>query len=359
MSYGRYGQTQIPITYQQPQPMHHDDNPTDHERDRENRKILYVTGVPIGLADELEGRFDEYEGMVSCYQPQGKRYMFVEYDNEQSAKEAKDEMNGISYGEARLHIEYGKGAGDPRFRGDRDYPSRGEGRGRYGGEYQHIEPTRMLWIGGLQSNDAFIIPQFFRFGMIDRVRIVRQKGCANIEYKDLETAKRAYMELQTVLRNQGVRLDYAKEPLQQSYPWYPEMPSEMLKSSFLPPKKWDSKDDAVISDTTRKIIDELVPYLLEHGVLFEEMVKDKCKGDKHFSFMFNTGRTEDEALNDYYRWRLYDATMRKNNLEPYPAAEEDESVDDIPPWLQNAEDEGMEVEDSRTAEANDEAPVRT
>ncbi|EDR23488.1 nuclear acid binding protein, putative [Entamoeba dispar SAW760] len=350
----------------------------------EDKKTLYVGNLLPGMAEELRGLFEAYGSIESINQPKGKNFMFIHFSKEESAKEAKEELNGTTYGGTTLKIGYGKAETGTTFtqtnQNKTDYqtetnaqeneiiyqhlnqilkdeekevnqinqPKENNKKGHRTKEY---EVNRVLWVGGLNNNEMKIFSKLTQYGPVDRIRIGINNRCALIEFKNIEDAKRAINEMIHVLFDEDkVKIRYEKDLNFQSKTWFPDMPSHFITKENEPIKPLSIEEEKMIDEKIKKIIDELIPYLDKYGQEFEELVIKKCSSDPHFKFL-----NQEETLEfHYYLWKVFEFEMKKLNLDTNVVNVIEPIKEDIPPWLMSSDDDSEEKkETSNTMEEID------
>ncbi|KAL7714524.1 Uncharacterized protein QTN25_008048 [Entamoeba marina] len=322
-NYPGYGYSQMSfVPYQQQHQFQPTATPTTTQVD--DKHLLYIGNLEIGVnTDEIEGLFSQFGEIENIMQPRGKNYLFLRFKEEEAARVAKETMNNTRYGSLPMKINYGKTTLTTDKKDDKD-DNKTEFDQQHREEITHDldgEPTKTLWIGGLQNNETEIVKQFSQFGLIERIRLVKQKNCAFIEFKEVEIATNAKTRLTNILyHDHHIRVRFAKETLTQSRYWYPEMPSNTPTKSYI---------DGIVT--------ELLPYLINHGVAFEELVKQKCASDPHFDFL-----KENNIDLGYYKWRVFSEVLKDFNINPEPVENEGDDDDEIPPWAMEEDDENSQ-----------------
>ncbi|ELP94415.1 hypothetical protein EIN_046680 [Entamoeba invadens IP1] len=331
---------------------------------QEDAKTLFVGNLLPGMASELIGIFSAYGEVLNTVQPKGKNYMFIHFKDAECAKEAKDEMNNKNYGNTILKVNFGKQTQPPvqppvnfaqqqyqqmqqqqHFAMQQTNYEKREENVEYKPKEEErvgIEPTKTLWIGGLNNNEMAVFPQLTAFGEVEKIRIARAKNCGFIEFKNVEDAKRAIdNKIHTLSEECGVRVRYARDVMPQSRLWFPDMPSEFLLPADLPVKPVEEDN---IKESTKYIVKVLCEYLTVQGIVFEQVVKNKCDNNNNFEFM-----KENNEENEYYKWKVFEAVMKKYNMNPLVKDVDGLEDDDIPPWVMEEEKENK-VENDGTQE---------
>ena len=309
-----------PPSHRGPHPPRSPDRDRDrhrHRRDEVDYHLLYVGNLDDNVtSDELEGMFAQFGEVESVKRVTNKNCAFVRFASSRDASEAMRTMNGKLWGSQVMKIGWGRPEpGTSSRAADADLAD-------------DNQPTKTLWLGGIHSHETEIFRLFGRYGVIERARVVKTKSCAFLEYRDLASAERARLELGQRLYNEyHIRLKYGKEPMTSSRTWYPEMPSAHLLPGDLPPKKVTHAE----RPSTERIVEALIPYLLRHGLVFEEFVRLKTENDEHFDFL-----KENNVELDFYKWKLFEAVMNDFNFDPLPLENVEESDDgEVPPWAQD------------------------
>ena len=210
-------------------------------------------------------------------------------------------------------------------------------------ERKEIEVTNMLWIGDLKENEMKVFSRLTSYGPIKSIQTVKFKNYAFIEYENKEDARKAIDEnIHVLLKEENVKIRYAREFTGKSQLWFPPMPSEYLSEDKLPLQPMNEEDCIDINEKTKHIIDEMLPYLHQHGISFEQKVKEEMKGKEEFQFLF-----EQSIENDYYQWKVYEYEMMKMNMILSCQINEKKKRDDIPPWLIESEEDEFEMKEEK------------
>jgi RNA recognition motif-containing protein len=188
------------------QQQHQQQNNSVEEEEVPSR-ILWVGNISPEVNEiMLENEFSKY-GVVESLRILHNRYCaFVNFEKEESATQAKQNLHGATVGGQNIVVNYRKAdAGKPV--------------GTIGGDSETIvlnKPSRALWIGNISNEvtEDDLWREFQVFGEIESVRLLRPKTCAFVNFMQLEDATHALHTLQgKLLGNMAIKINFGKPQL--------------------------------------------------------------------------------------------------------------------------------------------------
>jgi len=167
----------------------------DDDDEAEPSRVLWVGNIGKDVTEEdLKSEFEAYGEIESVRILRDKYCAFVNFTEESNAKEAKRRLHNTIIGRQYISINYRKA--DPKA------VVSGGGQGQ--GTAQTIDgeilnsPSRALWIGNVSEEitKEQLQKEFAQFGEIESIRILGNKRCAFVNYKEKEHAENALKTLQ-------------------------------------------------------------------------------------------------------------------------------------------------------------------
>jgi len=177
------------------------------------------------------------------------------------------------------------------------------------------EPCRNLYVGNIDGDlsEEQLHREFSRYGSIEKIKTIPQKGCAFVTFHSLASALDCRKKCHgTIMFGRPVKINFGKlstEGIGQDNDSINNVP--VSDSNYLnigppqPPAPHDEKQ--------REIIDKFAASVVKSGPQFEDVVKEKQRNNVMFDFLNEGG-----LYADYYRWKLFDLRRASKEAEANP-----------------------------------------
>jgi RNA recognition motif-containing protein len=177
------------------------------------------------------------------------------------------------------------------------------------------EPCRNLYVGNVEGDisEEALHREFSRFGTIEKIKIIPQKGCAFVTFHSLASALECRKRLHgTMMFGRPVKINFGKlstEGIGQDNDSVNNVP--VSDSNYLnigppqPPAPHDEKQ--------KEVIDKFAASVVKNGPTFEDVVKEKQRNNTLFDFLNEGG-----LYAEYYRWKLFDLRRSMKEAEANP-----------------------------------------
>lgn len=318
---------------------------------------------PYVTEQEIHAQFSPFGELEHTKIISGKNCGFARFVNLEDARLAHARMHGRPLGGQEIRVGWGKEPNNPG-------PARGGGApggmggvgaaaGGMGGGFgaQRERPSRNLWVGNLSAQvvETDLHHAFERFGTIERVKTIQNKNCAFVMFSNQEEADRAMAEMNgQEFGGSFLKINYGREPtardiererndsavrnkytvgIDAAQVLHAQGPDAIRNAASAGP----SAEESAVSNATSgglgqippppmealpledpevvKIIDTFAQYVADYGHKFEELIRERQRGNPKFSFLKTT-----HEHHQYYRWTLW--TKRYPEIDPFVYTEQ-------------------------------------
>jgi RNA recognition motif-containing protein len=238
-----------------------------------------------------------------------KNCAFIRYNSIPEAIAAYHGMTNKIINGNQIRVGWGKTENNE---GQGNNNNNNNNQGGSGGQ----EPCRNLYVGNVEGDitEEQLHREFSRFGTIEKIKIIPQKGCAFVTFHSLASALECRKRLHgTMMFGRPVKINFGKlstEGIGQDNDSVNNVP--VSDSNYLnigppqPPAPHDEKQ--------KEVIDKFAASVVKNGPTFEDVVKEKQRNNTMFDFLNEGG-----LYAEYYRWKLFDLrrSMKEAEANPY------------------------------------------
>jgi len=185
-------------------------------------RVLWVGNIgPEVTEEELSQEFGQF-GKIESIRILHNRYCaFVNFEDEEAAKTAKQALHNTIVGSQYIVIHY-------RQQMQPDQTKSTESN------FVLNNPSPALWIGNVseQVTEDELRAEFEQFGKIDSIRLIRPKTCAFVNFSNVEEASNALQTLQgKKLGNMAIKINFGKPFVPPTKGQMDQMQSQYLSST--------------------------------------------------------------------------------------------------------------------------------
>eukprot|EP00211_Chloroparvula_japonica_P007309 CAMPEP_0119138840 /NCGR_PEP_ID=MMETSP1310-20130426/26417_1 /TAXON_ID=464262 /ORGANISM="Genus nov. species nov., Strain RCC2339" /LENGTH=328 /DNA_ID=CAMNT_0007130071 /DNA_START=16 /DNA_END=999 /DNA_ORIENTATION=- len=167
-------------------------------------KSIWVGNLPHNVSEaDLRMLYGDYGPIDNIKILHQKNCAFLDYGTLEGSANCYRQSRGKTLRGFELKVGWGKSSMEGRAINRAPLPPPDE-----------VEPSTNLWLGGVthETSEEELYQMFSRFGHVDRVKIVADKGCAFINFEQLDCARRAREEMQGFnLKGRSVRINFGKD----------------------------------------------------------------------------------------------------------------------------------------------------
>jgi RNA recognition motif-containing protein len=144
---------------------------------------------------------------------------------------------------------------------------------------------------------------FGRFGQIEKVRMLPQKGCAFVNFMHMDAAVTAKSQMNgMIVGDKPMKINFGKDTAPEEKKPQMDLFAPVIKDNEPPPQFDPPPPDALPPNdpALRTVIDKMAEYVAKNGRTFEMVALEKNKDNPKFGFL-----REDNPLNGYYKLKLW------------------------------------------------------